>query len=121
MDHSKDASSDSEEAKKPYPDLWHTLLPRAVELLRDALRTPASSPGPLRWIAPALYKAYPNGTKSDDLREVEGALASAATEFLAWRERTELSETPSEEELAFQLIRITYNWSFANRPLRPLK
>ena len=67
-------------------------------------------------MAPALYDAYPSGTPTDDLREVQGALASAVTEFLRWRDRTELTEHPGEEEMAFQLIRITYNrWQRRDR------
>src|SRR5262249_372296 len=57
-----------------------------------------------------------------DLREVQGALASAVTELLRWQQRTALSEHPGEEELAFQLIRITYNrWQRRDRSDRPLR
>ena len=36
-------------------------------------------------------------------------LASAVTEFLRWQRQNGLTERPGEDELAYHLIRITYN------------
>ena len=116
MDRSSDPHEENEQAADLAAEIWRTLLPAAVDLLRRELREPRSTRSSLRWMAPALYDAYPSGTPTDDLREVQGALASAVTEFLRWRDRTELTEHPGEEEMAFQLIRITYNrWQRRDR------
>lgn len=101
--------------------IWKTLVPRAVELLHQAIREPGSAPDRLRWMAPALRNAYP-GEATDDLTEVQGALASAVTEWIRRQQSGELSESPDEQELAFHLIRITYNrWQRKSRSEEPLR
>ena len=50
-----------------------------------------------------------SGSSGDGLRELKGAVASAMTEFLRWRRQTALSENPGQIELAYHLLRITYN------------
>ena len=111
-----------EEAGDILPELWHVLLPTVVKLLRDSLNKPVRTTKRLHEMATQLLNAYPNGTRSDEFLEVQGAIGSAASEFIQWCHRTDLTEFPSEEELAFQLIRITYNrWQRRNRQDKRLR
>jgi DNA-directed RNA polymerase specialized sigma24 family protein len=102
--------------------VWLSLLPRAIELISRELGEPRTTLPQLTWLAPALKRAYPAEGGGADSVEIRSALASAVTEFLRWRESTELGDPPAEEELAFHLIRIAYNrWQRRDRSDRVIR
>jgi DNA-directed RNA polymerase specialized sigma24 family protein len=122
MNEDRHPDEDQEPVSEPPNELWQTLFPTAIDLLYKALREHQASHPNLRWIAPALHRAYPDGTPSDELREVKGAVASAMTEFLRWQQQNALTQHPGEDELAYHLIRITYNrWKRRNRGDRKMR
>jgi RNA polymerase sigma factor (sigma-70 family) len=122
VDQERDSGEGKESVSELTTEVWKTLFPTAIDLLRKVLREPESTRSGLRWMAPALYDAYPTGSSGEELREVQGAVASAVSEFLRWQRQTGLTEEPGEDELAFHLIRITYNrWKRRSRSDRKLR
>ena len=102
-------AGDTDDINTLTTQVWRTLFPIAIDQVRDALRDPDSAVPNMRWMAPALRQAYSGGTPSDDFLELKGALGSAVTEFLRWQKKNGLTNHPSEAELAYHLIRITYH------------